>query len=109
MSSATELDTFIGRERELTELTTALENAMDDRGGVVMLVGEPGIGKTRPTEELESMAVDRDARVVRGASFEGGSPPPFWPWIQILRSVISDNSMAERRHGDYGVRSVHLR
>ena len=38
---------FVGRQRELAELTAALDDALSGQGRLVMLVGEPGIGKTR--------------------------------------------------------------
>ena len=38
---------FVGRERELEQLRLALDDALTGRGRIVMLVGEPGIGKTR--------------------------------------------------------------
>ena len=38
---------FVGRQREMAELTAALEDALAGQGRLVMLVGEPGIGKTR--------------------------------------------------------------
>ena len=37
---------FVGRQRELAELTAALDDALSGQGRLVMLVGEPGIGKT---------------------------------------------------------------
>ncbi len=42
---------FVGRQRELGELVAALDEAMSGRGRLVMLVGEPGIGKTRMEAE----------------------------------------------------------
>ena len=53
---------FVGRETELAELKASLEDAISGRGRLVMLVGEPGIGKTRTAQE-------RDAQVLwlRGA------------------------------------------
>ena len=38
---------FVGRQREMGELTAALEDAMSGHGRLVMLAGEPGIGKSR--------------------------------------------------------------
>ena len=38
---------FVGRRQELGQLKSALEDARSGRGGLVMTVGEPGIGKTR--------------------------------------------------------------
>ena len=73
------IDAFIGRERELKDLVGSLDNALDGRGGLVMIAGEPGIGKTRLTEELTKIALDRGAGVIRGACYEGGSAPPYWP------------------------------
>ena len=43
---------FVGRQREMAELTSALDDALSDHGRLVMLVGEPGIGKTRTAQEL---------------------------------------------------------
>ena len=50
---------FVGRTRELERLHTALDDAVERRGSVVMLVGEPGIGKTRTTQELDAYARTR--------------------------------------------------
>ena len=38
---------FVGRQREMAELRAALDDAMAGHGRLVMLAGEPGIGKTR--------------------------------------------------------------
>lgn len=43
---------FVGRQQEMAVLETALRDAMSGRGRLVMLVGEPGIGKTRTAREL---------------------------------------------------------
>ncbi|MCH8909878.1 MAG: AAA family ATPase [Chloroflexi bacterium] len=85
---------FVGRVQEMAELTVALDDALDGRGGLVMLVGEPGIGKTRLAEELEVVARDRGARVVWGASYASGGAPPYWPWTQVIRSLLTEPSEA---------------
>ena len=90
MPSVTGTDLFVGREREMAELTAAFEGALDGRGGLVMLAGEPGIGKTRLTEELTEVARDRGALVTSGACYEGGSAPPYWPWTQAIRSLLTE-------------------
>ncbi len=94
MSPVTGTDPFVGREREMAELTVALEGALEGRGGLVMLVGEPGIGKTRLTEELAKIARDRGVLVATGACYEGGSTPPYWPWTQAIRSLLTEPSEA---------------
>ncbi len=51
--------TFVGRKPELAEHTSALEHALAGRARLVLLVGEPGIGKTRLAGELAVHAASR--------------------------------------------------
>jgi class 3 adenylate cyclase/tetratricopeptide (TPR) repeat protein len=76
------LGVFVGREHELERLRKAFDNAVSGHGGLVMLVGEPGIGKTRTTQELETYAKMRGAQVLWGRTHESAGAPPYWPWIQ---------------------------
>ncbi|MHA6779779.1 helix-turn-helix transcriptional regulator [Pseudonocardia saturnea] len=84
---------LVGRERELTELTDRLSDALDGRPGVVVCSGEPGIGKTRLAEELAAVAADRGATVAWGCAVEAAGAPPYWPWWQILRAVGRDGDL----------------
>ncbi len=77
---------FVGRERELERLRGALDDALAGRGSVVMLVGEPGIGKTRTVSELETYARMRGAKVLWGRAHESSGAPPYWPWVQVSRA-----------------------
>src|SRR5215831_10721196 len=77
---------FIGREREMEELRTGLEDACSGRGRLLLLTGEPGIGKTRTANELATYARRRNARVLIGRCYEGEGAPPLWPWTQIVRA-----------------------
>jgi tetratricopeptide (TPR) repeat protein len=81
---------FVGRERELAELHAALDDANAGRGRLFVLSGEPGIGKTRLAEEVAREAATRGMRAVWGRSWEGGGAPAYWPWVQILRSLLLD-------------------
>ena len=54
---------FVGRQPEMAELTKALNEAMSGRGRMVMLAGEPGIGKTRTAQELASYAGGQGVQV----------------------------------------------
>lgn len=81
---------FVGRQEELADLTSALEDAALGQGSLVLLTGEPGIGKTRLMAELGRMAGQRGFSVVAGRCWEEGGAPPYWPWIQVLRSVGGD-------------------
>jgi predicted ATPase len=53
-----------------------------------MLVGEPGIGKTRIAQELATYAESQGTQVLWGWCYEEAGAPPYWPWVQPLRSYI---------------------
>ena len=55
---------FVGPQREMAELTATLDDALTGQGRLVMLAGEPGIGKTRTARELASHAESRGATVL---------------------------------------------
>jgi class 3 adenylate cyclase/tetratricopeptide (TPR) repeat protein len=82
---------FVGRERELETLREAVDNALGGRGSLQLLVGEPGIGKTRAAEELATYARVSGARVYWGRCREDEGAPAYWPWVQAIRSYIRDS------------------
>jgi Cdc6-like AAA superfamily ATPase len=56
---------FVGRESELRQLEAAFEAAARSGDGrLIMLVGEPGIGKTAFCEQLSSFVSTRNGRVL---------------------------------------------
>ena len=61
---------FVGRQREMGDLKACLEDALSGRGRLAMLVGEPGIGKTRIAQELATYDALRGAQVLWGRSYE---------------------------------------
>src|SRR3954447_15057859 len=81
---------FVGREREVDKLRAGLEDALGGHGKLLMVVGEPGIGKTRTAEELVTYARLRGARVLIGRSYEAEGAPAYWPWLQMARSFVED-------------------
>ena len=81
-------DSFVGREREMAELSVALDQAAAGKGSLVLLTGEPGIGKTRTSQELATLAAERGAAVMWGRCVEQRGAPSFWPWSQIVREFI---------------------
>jgi DNA-binding SARP family transcriptional activator/tetratricopeptide (TPR) repeat protein len=88
---------FVGRERELAELTAALDDALAARGRLVLLAGEPGIGKSRLAEEVANRAKERGARVLVGRCWEAGGAPAYWPWMQALRPYLRETESAALR------------
>jgi class 3 adenylate cyclase/tetratricopeptide (TPR) repeat protein len=81
---------FVGREPELEQLREAVDAALAGRGSLQMLVGEPGIGKTRAAEEVATYARVSGARVYWGRCREDEGAPAYWPWVQAIRSYARD-------------------
>jgi tetratricopeptide (TPR) repeat protein len=81
---------FVGRERELDELKTCVEDARGGRGRLVLIAGEPGIGKTRTASEITTYAQLRGFQALWGRCHETGGAPAYWPWVQIIRAYLHD-------------------
>ena len=88
---------FVGRQKEMDDLKTALEDSLSGRGRMVTLVGEPGIGKTRTAQELATNAELRGAQVLWGRCYEDVGAPPYWPWVQAIRSYVRERDPDELR------------
>jgi len=78
---------LVGREQELEQLEHALDRLLHRDGGLCLLAGEGGIGKSRLCEALAERARRRDVFVAWGRCLEAGGAPAYWPWIQVLRSL----------------------
>ena len=78
---------FVGRERERAEIGAALARAAAGQGALVLLTGEPGIGKTRLADEAADDARGRGFDVVWGRCWEGEAAPAYYPWTQVLRAL----------------------
>jgi len=84
---------LVGREVELRKAVAALDEARN-AVRVVLVEGEPGIGKTRLAEELAAEAGRRGATVLWGRAFEGGATPAFWPWLPVVRGLVARGGAA---------------
>ncbi|MGH9279249.1 MAG: BTAD domain-containing putative transcriptional regulator, partial [Acidimicrobiales bacterium] len=80
---------LVGRDDELRLFDQRLAEVRSGRGSVVLVSGEPGIGKTRLVEEVVARAADQSTLVVWGACDEGQGAPSFWPWVQVIRGLIA--------------------
>ena len=60
-------------------------------------MGEPGIGKTRTAQELATYAGLRSAQVLWGRCYEEQGMPPYWPWVQAIRSYVREREPEQLR------------
>ncbi len=75
---------FVGRVKQLKRLANRLEEARNGRGSIVMLRGEPGIGKTRTIDEFADQARQQGVTILRGACYDGEWQPPFAPFAEAI-------------------------
>jgi hypothetical protein len=100
---------LVGRDRELTVLGGVISAALGGERAVLMLTGEPGIGKTRMLEELVTRIVAAGGIATWARTWEVGLTPPFFPWIQLLGALETPDDRAPalgslEAHGDATVR-----
>jgi len=81
---------FVGRHRERVRLMARLDDARVAGSRLVLVAGEPGIGKTRLCEELSAAARGLGMHVVWARGWEGDGAPAFWPWVQVLRTLADE-------------------
>ncbi len=75
---------LVGREREQAILREALDGALNGRGGLVLIGGAAGIGKTTLAQALCREATDRGARVRVGRCYDLTETPPYGPWVELF-------------------------
>ena len=88
---------FVGRKREMDVLRAALEDVVSGWPRIVMISGEPGIGKTRLAQEIGIIAADEGVQTFWGRCYEGQGAPSYWPWVQIIRDYIRERDPRELR------------
>src|SRR5687767_10563999 len=80
---------LVGREGELATLLGRLADAGRGQGGVALVAGEPGIGKTRLLAELADRAGAAGWTVLVGHAYDTEGMPPYLPFIEALRSAFA--------------------
>lgn len=88
MVERTRATLFVGRQRELTMLDECLAAAARGEGGVALVAGEPGIGKTRLLAELAERARADGWTVLTGRASDTEGMPPYLPFIEALRPYV---------------------
>jgi predicted ATPase len=82
--------TFVGRERELAVLQQYLDAARDRHGGLVLIGGEAGIGKTALAEVLCREVAVLGAMVLVGHCYDLCETPPYRPWTNLFSRYQPD-------------------
>ena len=82
------LSRFVGRGDEMEMLEDALEAAHEGRGGVIGIVAEPGIGKSRLCHELAERCRNRGVEVYEAQAQAHGQAIPFMPILQMMRGYF---------------------
>jgi tetratricopeptide (TPR) repeat protein len=83
---------FIGRANELRRLRAACYAARRGQGGLVVIAGAAGVGKTRFCEEVSGLARRAGLRVVWGRCWTHGGAPGLWPWQSVLDQLCGDGT-----------------
>jgi hypothetical protein len=79
--------TLIGRDYPVHELRTQLHRTRASHGGLVLVGGEAGIGKTTLVTSVAREADQDGLLVVNGAAWQGEGVPGYWPWMQVVRHL----------------------
>lgn len=77
---------FVGREKELADLSDKLAAAIDRRGSAVLIGGESGVGKSRLVDELRVRALVEEVLVLQGQAISTGRSP-YQLWADVLRPL----------------------
>ena len=83
-TSTVERTPFVGRDTERAEARRLLDQAVAGQGSVLLLGGEPGVGKTRLAEEVLAEGRQRGCLALTGRCYETEGTPPFIPWVEMI-------------------------
>lgn len=81
------LSTFVGRERELEVLEQALNEARSELRAI-MLIAEPGMGKSRLLHEFRQRIVNERAFILAGNCSPDGQETAFLPFLEVVRRAF---------------------
>lgn len=88
-------DDFVDRKDALASLVTSLTEARRGALHVSFIAGAAGMGKTRLTSELMRIAAGDRVEVQLGHCIDREGATPFWPWLEIMRGLLTAERTAE--------------
>ena len=90
-------NTLVAREAERSRLVAVLDVVADGAGRLLLLSGEPGVGKTRLAQEATGLARARGFGVLVGRCYEQDASLPFRPLVAVLTAAVGTASPALRQ------------
>ena len=96
---ATTATPMVGRAAELATCLQAVDRLHTGEGGLLLITGEAGIGKTRLVEELRLRATGQGVGWLEGRTLSFGRSISYWPFLEIIQQdagIDSDDGEAER-------------
>jgi class 3 adenylate cyclase/tetratricopeptide (TPR) repeat protein len=78
---------FVDRESERARIRLHLDGALEGRGGVVILAGDPGSGKSRLADEMGAEAQGRGMHYLAGRCYEMSQTQPYTPLVETLEAA----------------------
>ena len=88
---------LVGRGGEAAQLREHWANAQQARGQLVLLSGEPGVGKTRLAQDLVAHAQKSGATLLRGGCYEYEATTPYLPFVEAFREWTRRQSAEQLR------------
>lgn len=101
---------LVGREDELAQSTTLWLRALSGQAGLLLISGEPGIGKTRLSQAVIAQARIGGAAVLNGGCYEFEATTPYLPFSEALREWVrgQDGDSLRDYLGETAVELVRL-
>jgi class 3 adenylate cyclase/tetratricopeptide (TPR) repeat protein len=81
---------FVGREAERAELRALIRSGPSGRGALVLIGGEPGVGKTRLSQAVVEEAHYLGFHTAVGHSYDGQGDLPYMPWVEIIEAAARE-------------------
>ncbi|GAA2785500.1 ATP-binding protein [Nonomuraea dietziae] len=85
---------LIGREHPAELLRAEISRVTGSHGGLVLVTGEAGIGKTTLVTSAAEQARRQGALVLSGSCWHSDAAPGYWPWVQVIRALRPQRRVA---------------
>lgn len=100
MGNNTKVAPLIGRDDQVRVVLGELDRTLTSHGGLVLVTGEAGIGKTAFAGTIAAGAQSRGALVLSAAAWGEDGTPGYWLWTQIVRDLQCVSEWPDDQTGD---------